>query len=75
MKQGDVVRFIVHKRGTIFCDTTGWDPIIVYADGQRFQASASFAAKTQGEGGWFYEMLGHGEVPQPVDRSCRSRPS
>jgi hypothetical protein len=65
VKQGDTLRFIVDKRHGIACDTTGWDPVVAYADGQRFQASASFAAKTQGEGGWFYEMLGQGEVPQP----------
>ena len=66
MKKGDALRFIVHKRGNIFCDTTGWDPVIAYTDGQRFQASASFAAKKQGEGGWFYEMLGQGEPPPPT---------
>ena len=66
VKKGDALRFIVHKRGGIACDTTGWDPAVTYADGQRFQASASFAAKKQGEGGWFYEMLGKGEVPQPA---------
>ena len=66
VKKGDALRFIVHKRGGIACDTTGWDPVVTYADGQRFQASASFAAKKQGEGGWFYEMLGKGEVPQQV---------
>lgn len=65
VKQGDALRFIIHKRGTIFCDTTGWDPVVTYSDGRRFQASASFAAKKQGEGGWFYEMLGQGDVPQP----------
>jgi hypothetical protein len=65
VKQGDALRFIIHKRGTIFCDTTGWDPVVTYSDGQRFQASAGFAAKKQGEGGWFYEMLGPGDVPPP----------
>jgi cytochrome c553 len=65
VKKSDALRFVVHKRGTIFCDTTGWDPVVTYADGQRFQASAGFAAKKQGDGGWFYEMLGQGEVPQP----------
>ena len=65
IKKGDALRFIVHKRGTIFCDTTGWDPVVTYSDGQRFQASASFAARKQGEGGWFYEMLGKGEAPRP----------
>ncbi|MFA6563235.1 MAG: hypothetical protein WCV00_15095 [Verrucomicrobiia bacterium] len=66
VKKGDALRFIVHKRGGIACDTTGWDPVVTYADGQRFQASASFAVKKQGESGWFYEMLGKGEVPQPA---------
>ena len=66
VKKGDALRFVVHKRGAIFCDTTGWDPVVAYVDGQRFQASASFAAMKQGGGGWFYEMLGHGEPPRPV---------
>jgi hypothetical protein len=66
VKQGDALRFIVHKRGAIFCDTTGWDPVVTYTDGSRFQASTRFAAKQQGEGGWFYEMLGRGEVPPPA---------
>ncbi|MCX6901053.1 MAG: hypothetical protein NT105_20455 [Verrucomicrobia bacterium] len=66
VKKGDALRFVVHKRGGIACDTTGWDPIVTYADGQRFQASASFATKKQGEGNWFYETLGKGEVPQPA---------
>jgi hypothetical protein len=65
LKQGDALRFIVHKRGGIPCDTTGWDPVVTYGDGERFQASVAFAARKQGEGGWFYEMLGQGEVPQP----------
>ena len=72
VKKGDALRFIVHKRGGIACDTTGWDPIVTYADGERFQASLGFAAKKQGAGGWFYEMLGKGEppriyVPVPVE--------
>jgi len=63
VKKGDALRFIVHKRGGIACDTTGWDPAVTYADGQKFQASLAFAARKQGEGGWFYEMLGKGEAP------------
>ena len=65
VKQGDALRFIVDKRGNIGCDTTGWDPMIAYADGEKFQASAAFAAKKQGAGGWFYEMLGQGKSPAP----------
>ena len=63
VKKGDALRFIVHKRGGIACDTTGWDPVVTYADGQKFQASIAFAARKQGEGGWFYEMLGKGDAP------------
>ena len=66
VKQGDALRFVIHKRSSIACDTTGWDPVVTYADGQRFVASASFTAQKQGAGGWFYEMLGKGEVPQPA---------
>lgn len=62
VKSGDALRFILHKRGGISCDTTHWDPLVVYASGARFQASDSFTAKQQGAGGWFYEMLGS---PQP----------
>jgi len=65
VKRGDAVRFIVDKRGSIACDTTGWDPVIAYADGARFQASASFG-KTQGAGGWFYEMLGAADSDERV---------
>ena len=63
VRQGDALRFVVDKRGNIGCDTTGWDPVIAYADGEKFQASAAFAAKKQGVGGWFYEMLGQGKSP------------
>ena len=74
LKKGDALRFIVDKRGGIGCDTTGWDPVVTYADGARFQASLAFGAKKQGEGGWFYEMLGTGDVPQaprPVPAELR----
>lgn len=65
VKAGDALRFIIHKRGGIGCDTTGWDPVISYAGGARFQASESFAARQQGAGGWFYEMLGTVAPPGP----------
>jgi hypothetical protein len=58
--QGDAVRFVVHKRGHIFCDTTHWDPAVAYMDTgsgtERFQASAGFSTSNQGQGGWSYEM-------------------
>ncbi len=58
VKQGDSLRFVVHKRGGIGCDTTGWDPAVAYDGGERFLASAAFDAKRQGAGGWFYEQEG-----------------
>ncbi len=61
VRRGDAVRFIVHKRGAIWCDTTGWDPVIAYADGEVFRASEAFGA-AQGAGGWSYEMCPN-EVP------------
>ena len=57
VRRGDAVRFIVHKRVAISCDTTHWDPVITYDDGPSFQASKAFSTKKQGEGGWSYEML------------------
>jgi hypothetical protein len=66
VKQGDALRFVVDKRGSIACDTTGWDPVIAYAGGERFQASASFAAKKQGAGGWYYETGGEGKPAAPA---------
>jgi hypothetical protein len=63
VKKGDAIRFTVHKRGGIACDTTGWDPAVVYADGGRHQASEAFAAKKQGAGGWFYEREGASDRP------------
>ncbi|MEW6358433.1 MAG: hypothetical protein AB1696_19015 [Planctomycetota bacterium] len=56
VRKGDALRFIVHKRGNISCDTTHWDPVITYAAGNAFEASKSFSQKA-GQDGWFYEML------------------
>jgi len=74
VKQGDALRFVVHKRVGIACDTTGWDPVIAYADGERFQASSSFAAHKQGAGGWFYEALGHTTKSARKKSGARSSP-
>ena len=56
VRKGDAIRFVVHKRGQIFCDTTHWDPTLTYADGEAFVASKGFSTERQGEGGWSYEM-------------------
>jgi len=58
VRKGDAIRFVVHKRGQIFCDTTRWDPAIAYPDGESFTASKGFSTTRQGEGGWSYEMEG-----------------
>jgi len=58
LAKGDAVRFVVHKRGRIFYDTTRWDPIVTYADGQAHQASKGFSTARQGEANWWYEMEG-----------------
>jgi hypothetical protein len=57
VRRGDSIRFVVHKRGEIFCDTTHWDPLVTYDDGPAYRASDGFSTTEQGEGGWFYEML------------------
>jgi len=56
--KGDAIRFVVHKRGRIFYDTTRWDPIITYAGGKTYRASEGFSTTRQGEGNWWYEMEG-----------------
>ncbi len=70
LRRGDVVRFVVHKRQSIVCDTTHWDPVIRYASGETFVASKGFSTKKQGEHGWFYQM----QVPPEVT-STLPRPS
>lgn len=42
VQQGDVLRFVVDKRGDIGYDTTHWDPVVTYTEGLRLQASADF---------------------------------
>ncbi len=59
VRQGDYLRFVIHKRVAIFCDTTGWDPVITYADGKSHRASEAFEDHKQGSGGWRYEMDAH----------------
>jgi hypothetical protein len=56
VRQGESIRFVVHRRGTIGYDTTHWDPRVVYENGETFQASGAFSTSQQGEGGWHYEM-------------------
>ena len=61
VKAGEAIRFMVHKRGQIYCDTTHWDPTISYADGTSFRASDGFSTSRQGQQGWSYEMQAEGQ--------------
>ena len=54
--KGDAIRFVVHKRGQIFYDTTHWDPTITYASGQIYQASKGFVTGDGGKSPWSCEM-------------------
>ncbi|MCR4411502.1 MAG: hypothetical protein NUV77_03640, partial [Thermoguttaceae bacterium] len=68
VRKGDALRFVVHKRGLIYCDTTRWDPVLRYADGETFQASKAFSTKSQGDGGWSYEMETDGRTSGGLPR-------
>lgn len=50
--QGDKLRFIVNKGGTISTDTTWWDPTIQY---DMYSASSGFS-QTQGANQWYYKQ-------------------
>jgi len=66
VRRGDAIRFVVDKRGSIFYDTTRWDPQVAYADGRRFLASEGFSTDKQGLRGWSYQLqLGPGMVALP----------
>jgi hypothetical protein len=54
VRAGDRIRFAVHRRNAIACDTTHWDPVICYADGAVFRASDGFGEAPRD--GWSYEM-------------------
>ncbi|MBM4089577.1 MAG: hypothetical protein FJ276_09130, partial [Planctomycetes bacterium] len=56
VREGDAIRFVVHKRGHITCDTTHWDPTVTYEDGTSFQASSGFSPDQRAGGVWSYEM-------------------
>jgi len=53
VEKGDAVRFILNRRDRYECDTTGWDPVVTYADGTRYQASEGFS-DNQDVGVWQY---------------------
>ena len=53
---GDKVVFVLNKYATTGADTTVFDPVIAYSDGETHQASEEFSNE-QGLRGWRYESL------------------
>lgn len=51
--QGDPLRFVLHRRGEIGYDTTYWDPVVEYQDGEAYRASEGYS---DSEGPWRYEL-------------------
>ncbi len=74
VKKSDAIRFVVHKRGRIYCDTTGWDPVVTYTGGKPLRASVAFGARKQGAGGWFYEQKGPSQAPPVLASRVRKTP-
>jgi hypothetical protein len=62
VKKNDVLRFIVNRRESYGCDTTGWDPVVAYAGGTTYRASEGFADK-QDANTWHYECSGGSTAP------------
>ena len=56
VQPGDRIAFVLSRRENMICDTTEWDPVITYADGEAHKASAGFSSE-QGKGGWNYRYL------------------
>ncbi len=56
VRQGEAIRFVVHRRGTIGYDTTHWDPLVTYENGEAFQASRAFSTHAPGRRWVAYEM-------------------
>ncbi len=65
LEQGQRLCFVVGKRATITCDTTGWDPVVTYADGRTYRASEGFDS---GDPVWSYEM--ERRLPPPAPAGC-----
>lgn len=57
VQAGDRLLFVLSRHGNMGWDTTEWDPIITYEDGETFRASAGFSDR-QGASGWSYGYLG-----------------
>lgn len=69
VQKGDLLRFIIQKRGDYGYDSTYWDPEVTYADGTRLLASAGFSTKTDcDESVWSYEMENTARVMEDTIR-------
>ena len=54
VNSGDKICFLVNMNQGMASDNTYWDPVIIYEDGTRHQASEGFSG-TQGKHGWYYQ--------------------
>lgn len=54
VKADDTLRFVVNRRGNHTCDTTGWDPLVAYENGDSYRASEGFSDKPDATV-WRYE--------------------
>ena len=57
---GDRLVFLANMNGGIGFDTTAFDPVITYADGEAHQASKEFSGE-QGKNGWWYQYIEDGK--------------
>ncbi len=57
---GDRLVFLVNMNGGIGFDTTAFDPVIAYADGDTHQCGKEFSGE-QGKNGWRYQYLENGK--------------
>ena len=58
---GDRLVFLVNMNKGIGFDTTAFDPVIAYADGETHQASKEFGGE-QGGNGWRYQYIENGKL-------------
>ncbi len=56
---GDRLVFLVNMNEGIGFDTTAFDPVIAYADGETHQAGREFSGE-QGKNGWRYQYIENG---------------
>jgi hypothetical protein len=57
---GDRLAFLVNMNKGIGFDTTDFDPVIAYSDGEKHQAGEEFSGE-QGKNGWRYQYIEDGK--------------